>query len=302
MGKPLFYVHVGLDGSEDAAWFRRVAPEIEGMGFRGVFLADSLSSRNEPLIPLTGFATSSSSLSVGTCVYILPMRNPLIVAKQVSSIHRLCGGRFIFGVGVGWRQWEFDAVGVEYASRGSRTDEMIEILKLAWRDDPVSYNGKHFRFEPIDVGAVLGEAPPIWVGGNSMAAIRRAARYGDAWIPTDLSLDEYEAKIPKLRSELNRLGRPHTTFNVCSHLALIVDSVGAKAHALAAKVASSFNEKPEDFENHALVGDPASVAERIAEYTALGVEHHVLSTFLTQTKETLLDTLRLFSTQVAPSV
>ncbi|PSO07164.1 hypothetical protein B9Q04_12340 [Candidatus Marsarchaeota G2 archaeon BE_D] len=303
MSKPTFYIHIGLDGSEGPEWFRSVSTEIENLGFRGVFLADSLGSKGEPLILLTGFALSSSKLSVGTCVYVLPLRNPLLVAKQVSSIHRLSGGRFIFGVGVGWRQWEFDAVGVEYAMRGRRTDEMLEILRLAWKGDPVVFEGEHFRFEAVDVGAgVEGAPPPIWVGGNSPSAIRRAARYGDAWIPTDFTPQEYEASIPKLRAQLNRLGRAPSSLEICSHLALIVDNDKSRAHELAAKIASDFGEKPEEFEGYALVGDPSSIAERIAQYTALGVRHHVLSTFLTESKNTLLHTLRLFSEEVMQSV
>ncbi len=303
MSKSTFHVHVGLDGSEGPEWFRKVSAEIENLGFKGVFLADSLASRGEPLIPLTGFALYSSRLRVGTCVYILPLRNPLLVAKQVSNIHRLSGGRFVLGVGVGWRRWEFDAVGVDYARRGGRTDEMLEILRLAWRGDPVGFEGEHFRFDAVDVGAgVEGAPPPIWIGGNSPSAIRRAARYGDAWIPTDFTPQEYEANIPRLRDELNRLGKDPSSVEVCSHLALILDNDKSRAQALAAKVASDFGEKPEEFEEYALVGDPPRVAERIAEYTALGVGHHVLSTFLTESKDTLLETLRLFSAQVMKSV
>jgi len=108
------------------------------------------------------------------------------------------------------------------------------------------------------------------------------------WIPTDFTPQEYEASIPKLRAQLNRLGRAPSSLEICSHLALIVDNDKSRAHELAAKIASDFGEKPEEFEGYALVGDPSSIAERIAQYTALGVRHHVLSTFLTESKNTLL--------------
>jgi probable F420-dependent oxidoreductase len=283
-------------------YIRRLAELIEDLGYGGVFLADSLGSTGEPLIPLAAFASYSTRIRVGTCVYVLPLRQPFMVAKQVSSLQRLSDNRFILGVGVGWRKWEFDSVGVDYASRGERMDEELDILRLAWKGDPVSYSGKHFKFGDTDLGAELDTPPPIWVGGNSVGAIRRAAKYGDAWIPTDFSPQDYRHKVPLLVDGLRRLGRSQDQFELCSHLALIMDSDNAKARSAAAEVAGRIGERPEEFVEYALVGDPPHVAERITEYIALGVKHHVLSMFFTETSDTLLDKLRLFSTQVVPSL
>lgn len=298
------YVHVGLDGSEDPSWLGQLGKELEGLGFGGVFVADSLGSPYEPIVPLTALACSTGRLRVGTCVYILALRSPLLVAKQVSDLQRLSGGRFVLGVGVGWRKWEFDALGVEYRRRGKITDEAIEILRLAWRGDPVGFEGEHFRFGPISLGAGLGglPPPPIWVGGNSVRAMRRAAKHGDAWIPTDLSPEEYERLLPRFREEVAKAGRSEGSVEVCSHLVLVLERDGSRARSLAAQLALRLGEKPEEFEQYALVGDPSSVAEKLARYTALGVRHHVVSTFLSETRQTLLDKLRLFSREVAPSI
>lgn len=299
-----FYVHVGLEGNEGFSWLSVLGGELEGLGFKGVFLADSLGSPYEPLIPLTALAANTSRLLVGTCVYVLALRSPLFVAKQVSDIQRLSGGRFVLGVGVGWRRWEFEALGVDYGRRGAITDEAISVLRLAWRGDPVSFRGSHFRFEGVSVGAGLGATPqpPIWVGGNSRSAMRRAARLGDAWIPTDLSPEEYEEAIPIFREELRRHGRVEGEVGLCSHLALVLDRDRSRARALAAQAASRFGERLEEFERYALVGDPSEVAEKLGRYISLGVGHHVLSTFLTESRDTLMEKLRLFSSEVAPSL
>lgn len=299
-----FYVHIGLDGSEDASWMGGFGGELESLGFSGVFLADSLASPYDPIVRLAAFACQTSRLKVGTCVYILALRNPLLAAKQVGDVQRLSGGRFVFGVGVGWREWEFEALGVDYAGRGAVTDEALEVLRLAWRGDPVSYSGRHFRFSSVDVGAGLGgiPPPPIWVGGNSRRAMRRAARFGDGWIPTDFTLREYEEAIPLFREELRRVGRVERSVDLCSHLVLVLDRDRSRARALAAQAASRIGERPEVFEEYAVVGDPSAVAEKLSRYGALGVRHHVLSTFLTESRETLKEKLRLFSREVVPSL
>jgi hypothetical protein len=131
----------------------------------------------EPFTTLSWLAGVTTSVRLGTTVLILPYRHPLLVARMATNLNRLSGGRLVLGVGVGWARQEFDALGVQYTRRGRLTDEYLATLRDAWSAETED-----------------GTAPiPIWVGGHSAAALRRAGRFGDAWHPLRLSLPRMRA-------------------------------------------------------------------------------------------------------------
>ncbi|MEU1283660.1 LLM class flavin-dependent oxidoreductase [Kitasatospora sp. NPDC005856] len=122
----------------------------------------------EPFTTLSWLAATAPGLRLGTTVLVLPYRNPLLVARMAGTLDRLSGGRFVLGVGVGWARQEFAALGIPFAARGRLTDEYLSTLRDSW-------------------AAELGHrSVPVWVGGHSDAALRRAARFGDAWHPLRL--------------------------------------------------------------------------------------------------------------------
>jgi probable F420-dependent oxidoreductase len=145
----------------------------------------------EPLIVLAYLAAVTRRVLLGTSVYLLPLRHPLVAAGQAVSLDRLSDGRLVLGVGAGWLESEFAAVGVPYRQRGRRTDEAIAMLKSLCRED-----GAEFLPKPVQ-----RPHPPLWIGGRSGAAVRRAARLGDAWHPSHLTVDELRRQIPDLRAE-----------------------------------------------------------------------------------------------------
>ncbi|MFJ8624172.1 LLM class flavin-dependent oxidoreductase [Kitasatospora sp. NPDC093550] len=120
----------------------------------------------EPFTTLSWLAGITTRLRLGTTVLVLPYRNPLLVARMADTLDRLSDGRFVLGVGVGWARQEFDALGVPFAARGRLTDEYLDALRGSWEE--------------------RGRAVPVWIGGHSEAALRRAARFGDAWHPLRL--------------------------------------------------------------------------------------------------------------------
>ncbi|RLU99250.1 LLM class F420-dependent oxidoreductase [Streptomyces griseocarneus] len=127
----------------------------------------------EPFTTLSWLAGVTSTVRLGTTVLVLPYRHPLLVARMAANLDRLSGGRLVLGVGVGWARQEFDALDVPFTARGRLTDEYLATLRDAWR-----------------AGAEDGTDPiPVWIGGNSAAALRRVARFGDAWHPLGLSID-----------------------------------------------------------------------------------------------------------------
>ena len=162
----------------------------------------------DPLIWLTWVAAATARLRLGTGVIILPQRNPLVLAKELATLDHMSGGRVEFGVGVGWLREEFDALGVDFAGRGRRADEMIDAMRILWRDDAASYQGESVSFANVALNPKPpARSIPIVVGGHSRVAARRAARLGDGFYPGPGSLDGLEKAIGDLRDECAAAGR-----------------------------------------------------------------------------------------------
>lgn len=138
----------------------------------------------DPLIWLTWFAARSSNVKLATGVLILPQRNPAVLAKEVATLDSLSGGRVILGVGVGWLEEEFAALGVPFAARGARTDEYIGALRELWTTEQTSFSGEYVDYDRVmSFPKPFAGPPPIVVGGHSHAAARRAGRLGDGFFP-----------------------------------------------------------------------------------------------------------------------
>ncbi len=138
----------------------------------------------DPLIWLTWVAAHSTNVRLATGILILPQRNPLVLAKEVATLDRLSGGRVTLGIGVGWLEEEFTALGVPFAGRGKRTDEYIDALRELWGAHEPSYSGEYVDFENAISSPKPQQSPvPIVVGGHSEAAARRAGRLGDGFVP-----------------------------------------------------------------------------------------------------------------------
>ena len=199
----------------------------------------------EPLIVLAYLAAVTRRVLLGTSVYLLPLRSPLLAARQAVSLDGLSAGRLVLGVGAGWLESEFDAVGVPYRQRGRRTDEAIAMLKSLCGAD-----GGGFLPKPVQ-----RPHPPLWIGGRSEAALRRAARAGDAWHPSHLTVDELRRQIPALHAECERAGRPADEVAVTTRRKLV--------------------RTPTD-DARVLQGDAAAIAATVAELEQVGVSHLVV--------------------------
>jgi len=137
----------------------------------------------DPGIALSHIAANTERLRLGTGIIILPQRNPLVLAKELASLDVVSRGRLIFGLGAGYLEPEFRALGAPFEDRGAVTDESIEVLKALWTMDEPAYQGRFFSFSGIDAypRPVQKPHPPIVVGGNSHSSARRTARYGNGW-------------------------------------------------------------------------------------------------------------------------
>ena len=138
----------------------------------------------EPLVTLGYLAAVTTRVTLGTEVLVLPQRQPTLVAKQVSTLDTLSGSRLRLGVGVGWQESEYEALGENFRDRGARMDEAIALLRAYWTDAHVSFSGKHYRAVEMamEPKSPQGGRLPIWVGGASEAALRRVGRLADGWL------------------------------------------------------------------------------------------------------------------------
>ena len=156
----------------------------------------------DPLIWLAFVAAVAPNLRLGTCILILPQRNPLVLAKELATLDQLTGGRVELGVGVGWMREEFDALGVPWEARGARTDEYIEAMRLLWSAPHVEYHGRFVDFDEVTCAPrPPSGAIPIIVGGDTERAVSRAARLGNGYFPGATDSDILSRLIGQLREK-----------------------------------------------------------------------------------------------------
>ena len=148
-----------------------------------------------------------------TCgVYVLPLRNPHEVARASATLAILSDNRFILGVGIGWMKEEFDIYGVDFHQRGKITDEIIEVLQSLWSGQMVEYHGAHFDFPRVQLSPAPSRHPPIYVGGSSEIALRRAARVGGGYIGAGTAPDDVGPLLQRLNELRQEYGRDHLPF------------------------------------------------------------------------------------------
>jgi probable F420-dependent oxidoreductase len=155
----------------------------------------------EPLVQLAAAAAVTTRLRLATGIYILPLRHPLTTARAVCTLQELASGRFMFGLGFGWLEEEFDALGIPFSERVSRFEETIEIIRKAWRSGPIDHHGRHFTITGVQL-TKHDTTVPLILGGNSERALRRATRLADGWFASGTPLFE---EAVRLRGEVTRL-------------------------------------------------------------------------------------------------
>ena len=236
----------------------------------------------EPLSLLGYLAGRTRRIRLGTSVLIAAYRNPVVTARQLACLDVLSGGRIVIGLGAGWMAEEFAALGAPpFAERGAVTDEVIQVFRTIWRDQPASFNGRYYSFPPVGAmpKPVQPGGIPILIGGDSRAAIRRAVRLGDGWQPFKLPPADLEAKLAYLREQAQQHGRDLSGFTLSLRLGLRL-------------TAGPTERRPAEEPWQTLVGTPEQVAGNLAVYQRLGVDEAVFD-FRTCSPEETRETLHL---------
>ncbi len=173
---------------------------------------DDKSVYPDPWVTIAAMAAVTTRLKFSTSVYVLPLRNPIEVAKATATLALISDNRFILGAGVGWMKEEFDAYGVDFTTRGKRMNETLEVLRMLWQGDWVAYQGETIQFESIKLCPRPLQPPSIFIGGSSSAALRRAAKLGNGWIGHGNMPEEVPAILSQLTELRRQYGREQESF------------------------------------------------------------------------------------------
>jgi len=290
----------------------RIAREGEAMGYTSMVFADHIVFPMEvkssyPYTVDGGFPGQGDTLEqlsfmafvagltakarLVTSVMILPHRNPLVTAKMLATIDILSKGRVTVGVGVGWMREEFEALGApDFDRRGAASNEYIEIFKKCWTQDPVTHDGEFYSFKSLRCvpQPVQKPHPPIWIGGHSRPALRRAAKYGDGWHPvgataaTPLPPPEFRALLDELKRLTEAEGRDFDTLTI---------SLKAPSY--------DPDKVPRGHDRLLFTGSPERIAEDIRTYAAMGVSELTFD-FRAPPLSKSLENMERFMKEVAP--
>ena len=163
-------------------------------------------------VTIAAMAAVTKRIKFSTAVYVLPLRNVFEVAKATGTLAIMSGNRFILGAGLGWMKEEFDIYDVPFEQRGKRTDEMIEVMRKLWAGGMVEHHGTFFDFPRLRIAPAPDRTVPIFLGGSSPAALKRAAKFADGWIGTGNTPDEVPALLAEFKRLREEAGRAHLPF------------------------------------------------------------------------------------------
>ena len=204
----------GSDSSPDG--IRRVAEAAEELGFDSVWTTehiivgpdavDPYGRVYDPLVTLGWIAGWTERIGLGTSIILVPLHNPMRLAKEVATLQELSGGRVTLGVGMGWHKDEYDFMGIEFRGRGRRGDEALRIMQALWAGER-DFDGEHWSFHDATFAPLPSRRPEIWVGGSSERALRRARELGDVWHPSRGSDADHVRRVKQQYPELRVVPR-----------------------------------------------------------------------------------------------
>jgi len=283
-------MRLGLQGSgqmvgalPDPGFFRAVAELAEEAGYDSIWAGDHVSFHNpilDVVVALACFAARTERVTIGAAVVLLPLRHPSLVAREFASLDYLSGGRVVLGVGVGGEgSKDFEAVGVDRRERGARTDESMRALRELFSGPEASFSGRFFSFDDVTIEPqpVQPAGPPLWVGGASEAAKRRAGRLGDGWMPIWISPERIAEGMAEVRRRAVEAGRDPSAIAAAVMCPALVGE--GSRERLAGHLAERYGMavKPHLVDRYCIAGPEEECAARIRDYADAGVDHLVFN-------------------------
>ena len=258
-------------GVEDVREVVALGRQAEQLGFDSIwtmdhllnigFVRDRLDNKPyyHPLGILSFLAARTTTITLGTSVMVLPYHNPIELAKYSATLDQLSGGRFILGVGAGGTRVESDALGLDFHRRGAITNEMMRVMRELWTADMPAFSGSDWRFDNLRFSPKPVQRPlPVWVGGASPGARKRAATLGDGWHPNGLAPADYRAGAEQIGAMATAAGRDPA--QICLSV-----RANIRLNAPAGTTPSAFE------------GSAQAMVDAIGDYARVGVEHVVLA-------------------------
>ena len=277
----------------------KIAIKAEQLGFKSVWASDHIIIPQEwkgrfsdifpdPFIMLTAISQNTSKITLGTSAIILPYRNPIIVAKMLSTLDNLCNGRLICTVAPGWMKEEFDILGVPYEGRIPKTEEFIKILKNLWSENPDPFEGEFYKFKNVSFQPKpMQDKLQIWMGGNADGAIQRAVDYADGWQPIWFSPEELKNKIFFLEkyADEKKVNINREIYNISLRNRILI--TGDKDNG--------------DNPDTALIGQKDEVFDKILAYRDLRIKEVVLD-FISPNIDEILETMEIVGNELIPEL
>lgn len=306
----------------------RVTAESEELGYYAVMGNDHMTTQQyvrhsfpdppnfyEPLITYAYCAASTSSIRFMTGVIVMPVREPVLLAKQVATLDQLSGGRFLLGIGVGAYREEFVAVhpGMKSANRGDMVQEGIQSLRLLFTERTASFSGQYFHFNDVELYPKPLQQPlPIFSAGNAEGSIRRAAELCDGWLPAGIGPDEIAAGRIKLIEYARSAGRDPSAISIAPQLVVSIGQTQEQAreaflrsqlyaHLVSLQHSTLKDVDTSSYEAVNLIGTPDEICRRVERFAQAGADHLAGLLFVGNTIDEMMAQVRLFAQTVVAS-
>lgn len=269
----------------------------------------------EPLISLAAAARVTHRVQLVTGLVVLPLRDPILLAKQLCTLDQISNGRFSLGVGLGAYREEFDAVHPNWKNkaRADIMDESLECLKKLLTEDISSFSGEFFQYQDLQMYPKPIQKPfPIYVGGNSERAMKRVAKYGMGWYPASLSPQVIQERLPRLASYLEREGRKLDEIDIAPQVFICIEwdkeraaktfrESGLYKHLVSLKSSTLKDQDLDSFVEFNLIGTPDDIVKKLKAYEEAGVTHMAALVFTVATVEEMERQMEIFAETMLPA-
>ncbi len=304
--------------------FVRLGQACERWGYDGAWGNDHITTQHyvrglhkdppnfyECFMTLATVGAHTTRLRLGTSLIVLPMRDPVLLAKQAATLDQFTGGRFILGVGLGAYREEFEAWAPRQkrAWRGEMVDEGLKALQALFTQRLASFEGKHYAFREVEMFPKPAQQPfPIYVGGHNLEMVERAARYGRGWLPGWRPIEEIRERTARLKSRAAELGRDPGEIEIAPQFSVTVGKTSEEAEtrymrsglvAHRRSLAYTGRDLSRQVEAN-LVGSPEAIVEKVGRLRNAGVDHCCALMFPVDTVAEMLDQMQWFAESITP--